>query len=416
MIAIDVKYKKTDNEWVPEIPEHWDFRRLKNFAVIGSGQDQKGIENDNGKYSIYGTGGVMGKTNSFLYEGPSVILGRKGTIDSPFYLTEPFWTVDTAYYTKIKDNVDPRFFFYCCLTIEFDFYKYGSAVPSMSQRDLYQIRLPYPPFQEQQAIADFLDLKCKKINHFLETKQHFIALLKEQRQSIITHAVTKGIDENVRLKETVIGALPEKWNVRRLKYLAEVGFSTVDKHSYKEEKEVRLCNYLDVYNNEYIRNDFELMKATASEAEIKRFTVQKGDVMITKDSETPGDIAVPALVIEDMENTVCGYHLAHIKPHHEKILSEFLFRLFQSKKINSHFEVAAKGVTRYGLSYDDINSVFLPVPPTTEEQQSIINYIRTETKTLDIAISKAEKEIELMKEYKEATIAEAVTGKMKPIN
>jgi type I restriction enzyme S subunit len=108
--------------------------------------------------------------------------------------------------------------------------------------------------------------------------------------------------------------------------------------------------------------------------------------------------------------------LAHIKPHHEKILSEFLFRLFQSKKINSHFEVAAKGVTRYGLSYDDINSVFLPVPPTTEEQQSIINYIRTETKTLDIAISKAEKEIELMKEYKEATIAEAVTGKMKPIN
>ena len=86
--------------------------------------------------------------------------------------------------------------------------------------------------------------------------------------------------------------------------------------------------------------------------------------------------------------------------------------MFQSKKINSHFEIAALGVTRYGLSYDDINSVFLPYPPTIEEQQSITNYIRNETKILDIAIAKAEKEIELIKEYKEAMIAEAVMGKI----
>ena len=200
MIAKEVKYKKTGNEWVSIIPEHWDFRRLKNFAEIGSGQDQKGIENDNGKYSIYGTGGLMGKTNEFLYKGPSVILGRKGTIDNPFYVTEPFWTVDTAYYTKIKKNVDPRFFFYCCLTIQFDYYKYGSAVPSMSQRDLNQIRLPYPPPEEQKIIADYLDTQTAKITHFIQSKQRFIELLKEQRQSIITHAVTKGIDEKTKMK------------------------------------------------------------------------------------------------------------------------------------------------------------------------------------------------------------------------
>jgi type I restriction enzyme, S subunit len=413
MIPVGVKYKKTGNEWVPEIPEHWDFRRLKNFAVIGSGQDQKGIENDNGKYSIYGTGGLMGKTNDFLYEGPSVILGRKGTIDNPFYVTEPFWTVDTAYYTKIKVNVDPRFFFYCCLTIKFDYYKYGSAVPSMSQRDLNQIRLPYPPIEEQNTIADYLDEQSAKITHFIQTKQRFIELLKEQRQSIITNAVTKGIDENAKMKETVLGEIPQDWEVRRLKFIAEVNFSTVDKHSHKEETQVRLCNYVDVYKHEYITNDFDFMIATATDAEIKRFTVEKGDVIITKDSETAADIAIPALVVEDLENVVCAYHLAHIKPNRELVESEFLFRLFQSKKINSHFEVAAKGVTRHGLSYDDINSVFLPYPPTLNEQQEIIKHIKTESRTLDIAISKAEREIELIKEYREAMIAEAVTGKMK---
>ncbi len=412
MIAAEVKYKKTGNEWVPEIPAHWDFRRLKNFAEIGSGQDQKGIENDNGKYSIYGTGGLMGKTNEFLSVGPSVILGRKGTIDNPFYVTEPFWTVDTAYYTKIKENVNPRFFFYCCLTIKFDYYKYGSAVPSMSQRDLNQIRLPYPPLEEQNLIADFLDIQSAKITHFIQTKQRFIELLKEQRQSIITNAVTKGIDESVKMKETVLGEIPEHWEVRRLKFIAEVNFSTVDKHSHKEEKQVRLCNYVDVYKHEYITNDFDFMIATATEAEIKRFTVEKGDVIITKDSETAADIAIPALVVEDLENVVCAYHLAHIKPNRELVESEFLFRLFQSKKINSHFEVAAKGVTRHGLSYDDINSVFLPYPPTLIEQQEIIKHIKTESRTLDIAISKAEREIELIKEYREAMIAEAVTGKM----
>lgn len=413
MIAAEVKYKRTGNEFVPEIPEHWDFRRLKNFAEIGSGQDQKGIENDNGKYSIYGTGGLMGKTNEFLYEGPSVILGRKGTIDNPFYVTEPFWTVDTAYYTKIKENVDPRFFFYCCRTIQFDYYKYGSAVPSMSQRDLNQIRLPYPPPEEQKIIADYLDAQSAKITRFIQSKKRFIELLKEQRQSIITQAITNGINDGVKMKETVLGEIPEHWKVRRLKFMADVNFSTVDKHSHKEEKQVRLCNYVDVYKHEYITNDFDFMIATATDAELKRFTVKKGDVIITKDSETADDIAIPALVVEDLENVVCAYHLAYIKPNRELVESEFLFRLFQSKKINSHFEVAAKGVTRHGLSYDDINSVFLPYPPTLNEQKEIIKHIKSETRTLDIAISKAEREIDLIKEYRAAMISEAVAGKMK---
>ncbi len=252
-----------------------------------------------------------------------------------------------------------------------------------------QLKVTFPKSKSlQEEIVIYLDKLFDKTNHFIQTKQSFIELLKEQRQSIITNAVTKGIDEMVKMKESVLGEIPEHWNMRRLKFMAEVNFSTVDKHSHKEEKEVRLCNYVDVYKYEYITNDFDFMIATATDAEINRFTVEKGDVIITKDSETADDIAIPALVVEDLENVVCAYHLAHIKPNRKLIVSEFLFRLFQSKKINSHFEVAAKGVTRHGLSYDDINSVFLPYPPTIKEQQEIIKHIKTETRSIDIAISK----------------------------
>ncbi len=319
---------------------------------------------------------------------------------------------------RVNDLVDNKLLFYILQSPSFQlqvrqYWSFGTQ-PNIGMNKIEQLKVTFPKSKEiQKEIVKYLDELFEKTNRFIQTKQRFIGLLKEQRQNIITNAVTKGIDEKAKMKETVLGEIPEHWVVRRLKFIAEVNFSTVDKHSHKEEKQVRLCNYVDVYKHEYITNDFDFMIATATEAEIKRFTVEKGDVIITKDSETAADIAIPALIVENLKNVVCAYHLAHIKPKRELVKSEFLFRLFQSKKINSHFEVAAKGVTRHGLSYDDINSVFLPYPPTLKEQQEIIKHIKTESRTLDIAISKAEREIELIKEFREAMIAEAVTGKMK---
>lgn len=390
MIAAEVKYKKTGNEWVPEIPEHWDFRRLKNFAVIGSGQDQKGIENDNGKYSIYGTGGLMGKTNEFLYEGPSVILGRKGTIDNPFYVTEPFWTVDTAYYTKIKENVDPRFFFYCCLTIQFDYYKYGSAVPSMSQRDLNQIRLPYPPLEEQKIIADFLDEQSAKITRFIQTKQRFIELLKEQRQSIITNAVTKGlsaeqagIDDSVKMKETVLGEIPEHWGVRRLKTLVEM----------KSGENITAESI-------YQTGEYPVYGGNGLRGFTKTYTNEGEFVLIGRQGALCGNINYAAGKFFASEHAVVVYPKVELDYF-------WLGETLRMMNLNQYSMAAAQP----GLAINNIRVLPVPFPPI-EEQKRIVEHIKTETRTLDIAISKAEREIELIKEYREAMIAEAVTGKI----
>lgn len=419
MIAIETKYKKTGIDWMPEVPEHWKTIRLRFLCSITTGKKNTEDRIEDGEYPFFVRSQTIERINSYSFEGEGILTAGDGVgVGKVFhYVNERFDFHQRVYLLyDFMDEINGKFLFYYLQTFlitELMRYNSKSTVDSIRLPILKDFIIPIPPKAEQLDTVLFIDEQIARIARFIQTKQRLIELLKEQRQSIITQAVTKGIDENTKMKKTILGEIPEHWELRRLKFLADVRFSTVDKHSHKEEKQVRLCNYVDVYKHEYITNNFDFMIATATDAEIKRFAIEKDDVIITKDSETANDIAIPALVVEDLENVVCAYHLAHIKPNRELIESEFLFRLFQSKKINSHFEVAAKGVTRHGLSYDDINSVFLPYPPTLEEQQEIIKHIKTETRTLDIAISKAEREIDLIKEYREALIAEAVTGKSK---
>ena len=304
---------------------------------------------------------------------------------------------------KANNNYDIRYTNYLFTNKLFqeEFYFHGKGIVadmwSTKYQDMRNICIPLPPKNEQEKIANYLDDTTVKIDHFIAKKQQFIALLKEQRQSVINEAVTKG---------------GNNWITKRLKYISDLRFSNVDKHTIEGEEIVRLCNYVDVYKNDFITNDMELMVASATLAEIDKFSVLKNDIIITKDSETPEDIAVPTLVIEDLENVVCGYHLALIRADETQILSEYLFRVFQSKKINSHFRIGATGVTRVGLSLDDITGVSIPFPKSLSEQTQIITHIKTETTTIDTAIAKTLKEIELIKEYKEAMIAEAVMGKV----
>ncbi|MDB9445095.1 restriction endonuclease subunit S [Anabaena sp. CS-542/02] len=189
-----VPIKDSGVQWLGNIPEHWEVKRLKHFAKICNGRDHKDVWDDNGKYPIIGSGGIFGSSNQFLHNKPSVLLGRKGTIDKPQFIDVPFWTVDTAYYTDIFDTTDSRFFYYLCLTIDFDLYKYGSAVPSMTQEKLSQIIFTNPPLEEQKAIAQYLDQKTAEIEQQKTKIQSTIEILQEYRTALITKAVTGKID------------------------------------------------------------------------------------------------------------------------------------------------------------------------------------------------------------------------------
>ncbi len=201
--------------------------------------------------------------------------------------------------------------------------------------------------------------------------------------------------------------IPKNWTVRPLRSVADYAVSNVDKILSDQEIPVRLCNYTDVYNNETIHLELEFMAGTASEAETEKFRLFADDVVITKDSEAWDDIAIPALVTEAADDLVCGYHLAMIRPHREKLTGAFLLRCLQSKTLRIQLELAANGITRFGIPKNAIGSMALPVPPTSV-QQAIAHYLDRETAGIDTLIAAKQRLLDLLAEKRRAVIAEAV--------
>ncbi len=145
-----------------------------------------------------------------------------------------------------------------------------------------------------------------------------------------------------------------EWTREPLANVAEIRVSNVDKKSNPAEQPVRLCNYMDVYTHEYITEDMQFMEATAIPAEIQRFRVERGDVLITKDSEAPDDIGIPAVVVDDIDNLVCGYHVALLKTKKDRVDPIYLSKQLATAETSRYFSRLASGSTRYGLSYGSI--------------------------------------------------------------
>lgn len=206
-----------------------------------------------------------------------------------------------------------------------------------------------------------------------------------------------------------VGALPGTWEAKPLRSIADYFVSNVDKVPDENEVPVRLCNYTDVYNNEFITLALDFMQATASKDEIAKFGLLVDDILITKDSESWDDIGVPALVRETAKDLVCGYHLALLRPLNEKMDGVFLFRCLQAKSVRVQLELASNGVTRFGIPKSEIGAMTVPVPPLTQ-QRAIANYLDRETARLDALVAAKERVLGLLSEKRKAVIARAVTG------
>ena len=210
-----------------------------------------------------------------------------------------------------------------------------------------------------------------------------------------------------------VGKIPVNWEVQKLKYIAKVNLSNVDKKTNKDQDSVKLCNYVDVYYNDYITYDLSFMEATASFNQIDKFALRAGDVIITKDSESWEDIAIPAYVPADLNDVICGYHLAHIRPDYTNINGEYLFRSFCATRLNNQFRVEAHGITRFGLGKYWIDNSLFPVPPINE-QKFITTFLEHKTAHIDTLISKKQRLITLLQEKRAALISHTVTKGLDP--
>ena len=191
-------YKQSGINTIGLIPLHWTVRRLKFMAKIQNGKDYKEVVSDDG-VPVIGSGGEFAKANSYLYNGESVLLGRKGTIDRPLYINGPFWTVDTMFYTEVGTDISAKYLYYCALTINFLKYATSTALPSMTQQDLGAIPFALPKYDEQQLIARFLDFQTAQIDALIAKQKRLLDKLAEKRTALISHAVTKGLDPSAGL-------------------------------------------------------------------------------------------------------------------------------------------------------------------------------------------------------------------------
>ena len=193
----------------------------------------------------------------------------------------------------------------------------------------------------------------------------------------------------------------------RLKHLVDIRVSTVDKKSFDGQMPVALCNYTDVYYNDRITAELPFMMATATPEQVAKFTLRSGDVLITKDSETADDIAIPAFVPADLHGVLSGYHLAVLRPRKERVDGRYVYWALSTRQVRDHFSLAASGVTRFGLRHHAIGNATLPVRPI-DEQRKIADYLDGETAEIDALIARREHQAELLQERKQSAIENAM--------
>ncbi len=381
------KYKDSGVEWLGEVPEGWAIQKLKYSLKIKNGQDYKDLQTNEGGYPVIGSGGEFARASHYIYDGVSILFGRKGTIDKPLLIDCKFWTVDTMFYSIIELNRNPKFLFYRSIIINFDFYSTSTALPSMTQEDLNNITIGLPSFQEQTTIANYLDKQTEKIDKLIENYQKLIALSKEKRTALITHCVTKGLDPNVKMKDSGIewlGEVPEEWKCLKVKH-----YGSYKSGDFIQSEDIKINGKYPVIGGNGLRGYSNSYNLCGVYPIIGRQGALCGNINY---SEEKSWITEHGIIVRNHKNITNTQWLGYM-----------LFTM----NLNQYSMSSAQP----GLAVENIINL-VSILPSLHEQTIIANYLDKQTAKIDQTIDKAKQAIELLKEKRTALITAAVTGKI----
>jgi len=396
-------YKETSIPWIGSLPAHWEAVPYKHLVDIQNGADHKHIEQVSG-YPVIGSGGVFAYASEFMYDGDSVLLGRKGTIDKPLFVSGRFWTVDTMYWTKISPDTDPRFAYYVALTIPFDYYATNTALPSMTKSVLHAHFVARPPNAEQVVIATFLDLETAKIDALVEEQQRLIELLKEKRQAVISQAVTKGLNPNVPMKDSGVewlGKVPAHWQTSRLANL----FGDRDERGTEELPVLTVSIHHGVSDEELDEHDLD-RKVTRSDDKTKYKRVAPGDLVYNMMRAWQGGFG--SVTVDGMVSP--AYVVARPRTEFPTLYVE---RVLRTPNAIEEMRGRSRGVTdfRLRLYWEEFKDIVVPLPPK-DEVEAIIAHLDESDRAMSNTISAAQDCIVILQERRSALISAAVTGKI----
>ena len=288
----------------------------------------------------------------------------------------------------------------------------GNIQGSVKVSDYIQQRVYFPPFKEQQKISNYLLIKTQLIDDLIEKTKQKIELLKEKRTSLINHCVTKGLQPNVEIKDSGLkwlDKIPQHWKIIRLNYLGNLQ-NGINRDSESFGTGYPFLSYGDVYKNEIIPLKVKGLVSSTETDRIK-YSVKEGDVFFTRTSETIEEIGISSVCMRTIENCVFSGFIIRFRNNSKLLTKEYSKFFFSSRLVRVFLINEMDIVTRTSLSQELLKRLPVLIPPYLE-QQEIAGYLDSQTQKIDTLIEKENKRIELLKEYRQSLISEAVTGKI----
>ena len=333
-----------DGEWV----------RLGDVLRVVHGKNQKDVKDEDGKYPIYGSGGQMGWANSFICPANTVIIGRKGNINKPIYVTEPFWNVDTAFGLVAKPGLlDARFLFHFCKYFDFEKLNTTCTIPSLTRKNVESIGMFLPPFRTQKELAAQFDV-------ILE----IIVLARNQLSSL--DALVKSRFAEM-FGDPVDG---KKWASITLDELcSKLGSGATPrggKAAYKAEG-VPLIRSMNVHNGHFEWKDLAHIDGNQAE-KLKGVTLLKGDVLL---NITGASVARSCLLPDELVGGRVNQHVSIVRVDQNRMLPIFLNAVLVSDSYQNHLLDGSKmaGATREAITKDDLKKMTVPLPPLALQQE-----------------------------------------------
>ena len=433
------RYKDSGVEWIGEIPEHWGISKIKylpkyghNNFIDGDWIESPYITNEGIRLLQTGNIGVgVFKEQGYRYISKETFRNLSCTEVYPndvliCRLAHPvgraclapelenrmITSVDVCI-LRPKDDIDKKYLVYYLSSNgyleEMENQSRGSTRQRISRTQLGEVCVTLPPFLEQQAIANFLDQKNAEIDSLIADKEKLIELLQEQRQGIITQAVTKGLIPNVPMKDSGvewIGEIPEHWEVKPLKRLTSF-ISRGITPTYVDVSSVKVINQACIY---WEKLNIENIKYQKEDLDISKGRLYKGDLVIN----STGTGTLGRAAIFNLEGScIADTHVTIIRSDKNSLNNRYLFYLLQTPKYQSYiYSALVTGATnQIELSREGLQNTII-ICPFIEEQQAIANFLDQKTTEIDLLISDIKTQIFSLKEYRQSLITAAVTGKI----
>ena len=351
------------------LPTKWTNKTLRDLATINYGRDPSAILDDAGEYPVYGTSGSERQGTGYHYEGESIILGRKGSIDRLHFAEGRFWTIDTAYFLSDFDDTVPKWLYYLLCSVDLRALNEATGVPSLSRDLLYKISTPTPPPDEQAKIADVLST----VDRAIEQTEALIAKHQRIKTGLMQDLLTRGIDEhgNLRSEQThkftdsPLGRIPVEWESASLAVFvpsAEYGISTsLGESGYPV---LRMNNLLD---GEAELSDLKFTDAPVPED----LWLRDGDVLFNRTNSWE-HVGRTGIWRDQIESATFASYLVRLNPNPDKLLPEMLNFWLNWERIQIAMRrQATPAVQQVNINPTNLRSIPAAFPRNLDEQTAI---------------------------------------------